>query len=355
MTMDDRLDDVSVAPSQESIDRYRAALEPFWHPVKRSVDVQDRPVRVVLLDRAITLARLDGEVAAFPDVCRHLGAALSVGDIIDGSTLRCRYHGWEYDKTGRCVEIPLRASEKIPAQAKVKRYHVREAYGLVWVCLADEPSGDLPPYPEFDDEEFYHNEILEHAAWNASVPRLVMAALDDTHFSWVHPGKLGVAGQPLLPQRVGDVPVTVEDGVLESRYRTRLPVSPMVGSGEVEAADQETAEVEFHNVATVNSMKNVISGADGVSVTWNVYQPVSYNSTISFTRLSRTNDRDPVHDADIEAFNLSIKEEDREIVEGQRPWLLPPLRAQMILYVRPEDLPLVEFQKMMERFGVPQL
>ena len=50
-----------------------------------------------------------------------------------------------------------------------------------------------------------------------------------------------------------------------------------------------------------------------------------------------------------------MKLEDKEIVESQKPWLLPPLRAQMILYVRPEDVPLVEFQKMAERLGVPQV
>ncbi|NLU78498.1 aromatic ring-hydroxylating dioxygenase subunit alpha [Micromonospora sp. HNM0581] len=344
------------SPSPESIAGYLSAMRPFWHPVLRSVDLTDRPIHVVLLTESIVLSRLDGEVSALTNVCRHLGAALTLGDIVDGRVLRCRYHGWQYDRTGRCVDIPLRGEEKIPAQARVRRYHAQERYGLIWLCLADEPQGDLPPYPEFEDPEFHRNELVQHAEWRASVPRLVMAALDDTHFSWVHPDVLGLAGQPRLPQRLGDRPVVVsEAGVLTSRYRTSMPESPMVAESRADRGPLRTVDVEFTNVATVNSMKNVIYSDAGVSVTWNVYQPVSHDRTISFTQLSRTYDQDPAHDGLWEEFNLGIKEQDRAIVESQQPWLLPPLKAQMILYLRPEDIPLVEFQKLMERLDVPQI
>ncbi|WP_456695215.1 Rieske 2Fe-2S domain-containing protein [Aeromicrobium sp. P5_D10] len=342
-------------PDASAIEQFRIAMEQFWHPVIRSQDLGDKPERITILDQDITVVRLDGEIAAFPDVCRHLGAALSLGDVTDGGkALRCRYHGWSYDKSGRCIDIPLRASEKIPAQARVRKYHSQERYGLVWVCLAEEPVGDLPPYDEFDDDRYYKNEILQHDEWAASAPRLVMAALDDTHFSWVHPGSLGVAGQPRMPERVGDVPVRVEDNILYSDYRTRLPAGPLAHEG-AEVGEDETIEVEFNNVSTISSTKNIVKSAIGDSVTWNVYLPVSYNRTLTFTQLARTYDKDPANDAAIEEFNLGVKLEDKEIVESQKPWLLPPLRAQMILYVRPEDVPLVEFQKMAERLGVPQV
>lgn len=344
------------SPSPESIQRYIDALMPFWHPVLRSEDLLDTPVGVVLLDQAVNVTRLDGEATAFTNVCRHLGAALSLGEVVGGTTLRCRYHGWQYDKTGKCVEIPLRGKDKIPAQAKVRRYHCQERYGLIWVCLADEPQGDLPPYREFADDDFHKNPLVEHPEWRASVPRLVMAALDDTHFSWVHPGTLGVAGQPRLPERVGAMPVEVVDGVLTSRYKTRLPAGPMAtAGGDVDPDDPQTTDVEFFNQATVNSMKNVITSDVGTSVTWNVYMPVTHDRTVSFTQLSRTYDKDTAFDAANEDFNLVVKAEDQAIVESQQPWLLPPLRAQMVLYVRPEDVPLIEFQKMMEKIDVPQI
>ena len=54
-------------------------------------------------------------------------------------------------------------------------------------------------------------------------------------------------------------------------------------------------------------------------------------------------------------YNLIIKNQDRSIIEGQRPWLLPPLSAHLALYIRPNDLPLIEYQKWMEELGIPQL
>lgn len=345
-------------PSPEAIDRYRTAMTAFWHPVVRSTDLDGKPLAITLLDQGIVLVRLDGVATAMTDVCRHLGASLSLGDVVDGSRLRCRYHGWSYDSTGKCVNIPLRGPDRtIPTQARVQTYHCKEAYGLVWVCLAENAVHDLPPYEEFFDPQFHRNELVQHAEWNGSVSRLAMAALDDTHFSWVHPGTLGVAGQPLMPDRVGQVPVEVKDGVLTSRYRTRLPASPLAPGLTAESGidTTETIEVEFFNVATVNSVKNVLYQDAGIAVTWNVYMPISFDRTLTFTQLSRTYDKDHSLDESFEVFNLGIKEEDRQIVEAQKPWLLPPLSSRMILYVRPEDGPLVEYQKMLEELDVPQL
>jgi vanillate O-demethylase monooxygenase subunit len=343
-------------PSQEAIDNYRSAMAPFWHPVMRSSDLGEGPEPVVLLDTELVIARLDGQAVALANVCRHLGAAMDLGDVVAGRWLRCRYHGWSYDAAGRCVDIPLRRDGgTIPAQAKVRKYHCLEQHGLIWVCLAEEPQQGLPPYPEADDPDLHRNPIVRHEEWRASVPRLVMAALDDTHFSWVHPGTLGVPEEPVMPHRLGESPVEVSNGVLTSRYRTRMPVNPLAVSSASSAPTIETAEVEFVNTATVNSMKNVIFSEAGVTVTWNVYQPVSYDRTVSFTQLSRSYDKDHSLDQGFEDFNLGIKEQDRVIVEGQRPWLLPPLSSRLILYVRPEDVPLVEYQKMLEGFGVPQI
>ncbi len=59
----------------------------LWDGEFASVDVGGRPV---------LLARIDGEVRAFPDACRHKGVRLSEG-VLDGAVLTCRAHGWSYD------------------------------------------------------------------------------------------------------------------------------------------------------------------------------------------------------------------------------------------------------------------
>jgi hypothetical protein len=65
------------------------ALEPFWHAVLPSENLRDGTVAVELLGRRLALARLSGETTALDDVCRHLGAALSSGNLVDGGTRRC--------------------------------------------------------------------------------------------------------------------------------------------------------------------------------------------------------------------------------------------------------------------------
>jgi len=342
-------------PGEQAIADYYEALTPFWHPVARVEDIGDQPHGVILLERPLVVVRLGGELVAMDGVCRHLGAALELGEVVDGETLRCKYHGWEYDGTGRCVHIPLRDQAKIPSMARIEKYRCQVRYGLVWVCLDPDSDKPLPEYPQFADDEFHKGPISITEDWQASMPRLVMAALDDTHFSWVHPGVLGVAHDPTMPDRLTDDPVTVdEDGVLVSRYRTQMPANPMSTGDEV--ADQtETVPAEFYNVATVNTMTNVITGAEGVSVTFNAYSPIRHDLTRNFCQLARDYDKDPAKDRAFEEFNHGIKEQDREIVESQRPWMLPPLKARMILYVRPEDVPLVEYQKYLERIGVPQI
>src|SRR3954447_24181257 len=138
-------------------------MEPYWHPLAKSDELADAPLAAELLGRRLVLARLGGQAVAMDDLCRHLGAALSLGRVLGGKVLRCGYHGWCYDQTGRCVEIPLRGELAIPEGARVRRYPTREAYGLVWVCLSDSPRFGLPAYAEFEDPAFHHGPLVRHA------------------------------------------------------------------------------------------------------------------------------------------------------------------------------------------------
>ncbi len=61
--------------------------------------------------------------------CPHLGADLSVGQIVDGR-LRCAYHHWSFDGTGACAHIP--SGDKIPSAARIFTYPSEEKWGLVW-------------------------------------------------------------------------------------------------------------------------------------------------------------------------------------------------------------------------------
>ena len=72
------------------------ALRGYWHPVALSEELSDRPLAVRLLGDRLAVCRLNGEAAAFHDLCIHRGTPISLG-WVEGGQLVCAYHGWSYD------------------------------------------------------------------------------------------------------------------------------------------------------------------------------------------------------------------------------------------------------------------
>ncbi|KAL9265829.1 TIC 55, chloroplastic-like protein [Drosera capensis] len=66
------------------------------------------------------------------------------GQLVDGR-LECLYHGWQFDGEGKRVRIPqLPAGAKIPLQACVRTYEVKDSQGVIWVWM----SHKTPPNPD---------------------------------------------------------------------------------------------------------------------------------------------------------------------------------------------------------------
>jgi 5,5'-dehydrodivanillate O-demethylase len=155
-------------------------MRQFWHPVLRA---EELPVAGILpikiLGEEFTLYR--GQSGA-PHIvghrCLHRGTQLSVG-WVEGDQIRCRYHGWCYDKTGQCTEIPAN-SPAFAATIKIPAYPTTERLGFIFGFFGE---GDPPPfpYPDFEGEGFVETRVqpfgcnffqsfendwdLYHAAW----------------------------------------------------------------------------------------------------------------------------------------------------------------------------------------------
>ncbi len=82
--------------------------------------------------------------------CPHLGADLSVGQVVEGQ-IRCAYHHWRFDCTGRCVDIPT--GDKIPPGARVATYPSAEAWGLIWAFNGEAPWFPVPGIPGVEEGE----------------------------------------------------------------------------------------------------------------------------------------------------------------------------------------------------------
>jgi len=290
-----------------------------WHPVAYSGEVEsNEPFSTSLLDRPIVVWRsADGAPHAMHDLCIHRGTALSLGWIKD-DCLVCPYHAWQYDTDGTCVHIPQRTGDTpIPSKARVDAFHCVERYGLIWVAL-EEPAYRLPEIPEFDDADWKWV-MTGPFEWKADASRQVENFTDFGHFPWVHPGLLGDPERPLVPETT----VTTEGHVLHySVVRPEAPNSddfPVFANEEVTTPERRS-RYELHLPYTI--VLRLGWGGDKGMVYFYVGQPIGENRCRGFCLIGRNYDFDQP-DSVLQDFEQTIFDQDKRIVESQRPEQVP--------------------------------
>src|SRR5690606_10922907 len=79
-----------------------------------------------------------GEAFALRDNCPHRGVPLSEG-WFEEDTLHCCYHGWQFNTSGVCQNIPaITPGSKIDfSKIRVFRYPIKEISGTIWVYIPD--------------------------------------------------------------------------------------------------------------------------------------------------------------------------------------------------------------------------
>jgi phenylpropionate dioxygenase-like ring-hydroxylating dioxygenase large terminal subunit len=127
-----------------------AGFHRCWYPVCLSRDLTaEAPVgRDLLGTRVVAWRDPAGRAVVQGAYCPHLGADLSIGQVVEGR-LRCPYHHWSFDGAGACVHIP--AGDKIPGAARLFAYPTAEAWGVVWAFNGETPDYDLPRIPGADE------------------------------------------------------------------------------------------------------------------------------------------------------------------------------------------------------------
>ena len=128
-----------------------------------------------------------GQARALDPFCPHLGAHLGHGGRVMGETLRCPFHGWQFDgESGACTQIPY--CERIPPRARVRVWEVQEKNGFVWVWHHIEnkpPEWDFPALPEFEDEAWSEPRTFD-IVMEAHVQETHENNNDPAHFQFVH-------------------------------------------------------------------------------------------------------------------------------------------------------------------------
>ena len=127
----------------------RLMREHYWLPFALSAQLiaDGAPFAARLLGKDYVAYRAtDGRIGFMPERCPHRGASLLLARNEDNG-LRCIFHGWKFDVSGRVLDVPSQFEnpERFAASVPVRRHPVHEAGGMAWVWLG---GGEAPPFPE---------------------------------------------------------------------------------------------------------------------------------------------------------------------------------------------------------------
>ena len=329
-----------------------------WFAVSwsREVAVGSTQARRVIARDVVLWRSGDGELHCWLDLCVHRGAKLSLGSVRNigpssamtdrneaahtaGSCLVCPYHGWSYAESGQCVAIPAHPGMMPPAKARAQIFQVRERYGVIWVCFGDSPA-ELPVFPVAEKEGF-RVLLAGPYRFRALGPRLIENLLDVAHLGIVHAGLLGDPAQSEIED------YEVEMGALgpeAKQIRVWQPNPDGTGAG---------AHVAYHyevlGPLTAGFVK--LGGQENSEKRFSILaQVMPVDDEFSEMRLVMAlNYGQEIPDEELIAFQNRVTEQDRVIVESQRPELLP-LDLQAELHLR-SDRMAIAYRKWLREIG----
>ena len=165
----------------------------YWIPALHAWELPEPdcpPVRVKLLGEPLIAFRdTQGRIGLIDEFCAHRGVSLWFGQNAECG-LRCPYHGWKYDITGQCVELPSEGPDgPMRKRMKLKAYPCMEMSGIVWTYMG--PADLKPALPELEwarvpDERRFASKRLQECNYLQAVE----GGIDSSHVSFLHSGAL---------------------------------------------------------------------------------------------------------------------------------------------------------------------
>ena len=162
-------------------------LRRYWHPIMPSSRLRpDSVTPAQLLGEHLALFRAaTGEVGLVGQRCAHRGCSLVYGMPDANATIRCAYHGWLYDREGRCIEQPTEPeTSTFHNRVRIPAYPVQELGGLIFAYLGPEPAPLLPRYDLLVRDDLTRGIGLSVLPCNWL--QLMENSMDPIHFEHLH-------------------------------------------------------------------------------------------------------------------------------------------------------------------------
>ena len=177
----------------------------YWLPALHVAELPENdcpPVRVkILSERLIAFRDTEGRYGLIDEFCAHRGVSLWFGRV-EECGLRCAYHGWKYDVTGQCVEVPSEPdNSNFSSKVKLTSYPLVKVGNILWTYMGDPDK--QPGLPEFEfvhvpPEQTYTSKRWQESNWLQALE----GGIDSSHVSWLHSG--GLKNDPLFKGAKGN-------------------------------------------------------------------------------------------------------------------------------------------------------
>ena len=161
-------------------------LRNYWQPVALVDELQGpRPVKAVrLLGEDLVLFKEKNNYGLLARHCAHRGADLAYGRLEDGG-LRCSFHGWLYDASGKCLETPAEPEgSRLHEHIRQTSYPVTGRSGILFAYLG---AGAPPAFPHFDCFVAPNEYTFAFKGyWDCNWLQALEVGIDPAHASWLH-------------------------------------------------------------------------------------------------------------------------------------------------------------------------
>ena len=247
----------------------------YWYPVAWSRELKaGKTFAARFAGEPIVLVRpRDGPPFALEDRCAHRQVPLSKG-AVDGCTVSCCYHGWRYDASGRCVDVPYLGKGKLPNG--VRAYPCFERDGVIFVWPGMAPAADplacigAAADPAYKTRRFGKLVQCHYSFMHEN--------LMDMNHQFLHRRTTGKVAPRLLGSRFGDGWMEVDYSF--SRPHERPPLGEAVIVGHLRgrartARDLMTVRTEY----PYQTLRMWTRGDEPVLSVWLGYTPVDAAQT----------------------------------------------------------------------------
>jgi phenylpropionate dioxygenase-like ring-hydroxylating dioxygenase large terminal subunit len=165
----------------------------YWMPAVLAEELPENdspPVRVkILSERLLAFRDSEGRYGLIDEFCAHRGASLWFGRNEEAG-LRCPYHGWKYDVTGQCIEVPSEPEDgNFCENVKLRSYPLVKVGDVLWTYMG--PPEHVPPLPEYEfvrvpDDQTFTSKRWQESNWLQALE----GGIDSSHVTFLHSGNL---------------------------------------------------------------------------------------------------------------------------------------------------------------------